>query len=292
MPSCPDGGRFQVCHLRNRFVGCCSTSACTDGCPHDDLRPASFNPQDCRQGGSWYTCPFTTPPPFMGCCKSYPCSDGCPPENLTESFLAFNSSDDLDFGFLSAIGASIPSTTSSSISSFASSPTSTNTADTPAGANTVASAAQGFHTSISLSGSATTVNAAGQSVIHAVTSPPKSNTAAIAGGVVGGVVGLALLLALLTIHRRWRPTRPLQDVGEGGSPTWGSGNARSLQSGEAELEEMKQGPSPSKRTLSLRPCIELTASLQHLQLCFRLRLYPRLYRRHLPTHHTDRTAMS
>ncbi|KAF6228570.1 hypothetical protein HO173_011873 [Letharia columbiana] len=255
MQSCPGGGRFQVCHLRNRFVGCCSTSACTDGCPHDDLRPASFNPhirsqnQDCRQGGLWYNCLFTNSPGFMGCCKSNPCSDGCPPGNLTESFLAFNSSDDFDFGFLSAIGASIPSTTSSSISSFASSPTSINTADTPAGANTVASAAQGFHTSISLSGSATTVNAAGQSVIHAVTSPPKSNTAAIAGGVVGGIVGLALLLALLTIHRRWRTTRPLQDVGEGRSPTWGSGNARSLQSGEAELEEMKQGPSPTSSTL-------------------------------------------
>ena len=272
MPSCPDGGRFQVCSLTNRFVGCCSTSACPDGaqgCPRDHLRPASFNPdiryqnQDCRQGGPWYNCPFTTPPPFMGCCKSNPCSHGCPPE--------------------------IPSTTSSSISSFASSPTSTNTADTPAGANTVASAAQGLHT---LSGSVPTVNAAAQSVIHAVTSPPKSNTAAIAGGVVGGIVGLALLLALLAIHRRWRTTRPLQDMGEGRSPTWGSGNARSLQPGEAELEEMKQGPSPSKRTLSLRPCIELTASLQHLQLCFRLRLYPRLYRRHLPTQHTDRTAMS
>ncbi|KAF6219475.1 hypothetical protein HO133_003942 [Letharia lupina] len=130
--------------------------------------------------------------------------------------------------------------------SFASSPTSTNTADTPAGANTVASAAQGLHT---LSGSVPTVNAAAQSVIHAVTSPPKSNTAAIAGGVVGGIVGLALLLALLTIHRRWRTTRRLQDMGEGRSPTWGSGNARSLQPGEAELEEMKQGPSPTSSTL-------------------------------------------
>lgn len=66
-----------ACDYGKRFLGCCNgvsaLDACTDGCPQNDLRPASFEKQysseartaQCSSGGEWYMCPGTTPP-FLG----------------------------------------------------------------------------------------------------------------------------------------------------------------------------------------------------------------------------------
>lgn len=75
---------------------------------------------------------------------------------------------------------------------------------------------------------------------------PKANTAAVAGGIAGGIIGLALLLAVLAICYRRRPTRPLKNTDQGKLPRWGAGQARAIGAGGGELEEIKQGPSPSK----------------------------------------------
>ena len=73
-----------------------------------------------------------------------------------------------------------------------------------------------------------------------------SNTATVAGGVTGGLVALALLLAILVHYRRWRATGPLQTTNQTKFSIRGSGRARPIDAGAAELQEIKQGPSPSK----------------------------------------------
>ena len=73
-----------------------------------------------------------------------------------------------------------------------------------------------------------------------------SNTASVAGGVTGGIVAIALLLAIFVIYHRWRTTGPLRNRDQKKFSIWGSGQARPIDAGAAELQEIKQGPSPSR----------------------------------------------
>ena len=290
---CPSGGQFYACAS---FIGCCMTQTCNklDRCSDDSLRPASFNVSyskkgHCNADSNWIECEHTLHS-FMGCCKSNinPCLYGCPQGDLTPARLSFNQ--DIAGDFLSTAGPLIP---------YTGSPTSIKTPDVPEGIVPATSTAQGSATSSSIPTSVPTVNqaantaenTAGQSPLQTAKSAPRSNTAAIAGGVVGGIVGLGCLLALLAIYCRRRIARPIQGIDDGRYPASGTGSVRALQPDNAELEELKQGPSPSKCMFSIGLCIELTVSLQHLRVCVRphLRLHP--YRHHLPTHHTDRTAI-
>ena len=247
---CPSGVIVRFCSLPNSSPGCCFHPACSDSisdCQEDGPTPERSTPghhgntqsENCAQGGSWWTCPNTNPlfDALMDCCAGILCSDthSCLQANITQAYHALNSS---DANFLSALLFSTPSTTSSPTSRFT-------WPRPPAGVYQVASAAQNSATSISLPGSTPTETAAGQSTLRPATPAPKSNTTAIAGGVAGGIVGLALLVALLTICCRRRTTGPQTHMDEGNSPTWGQGNARSSQPGDAEQEEIKQGPSLS-----------------------------------------------
>ncbi len=291
---CPSGGQFYACFS---FVGCCTTQTCDnfDHCSDDNLRPASFNASYsnegyCHGGSSWMACEHTLSS-FMGCCKDNninTCRDGCPQEDLTPARLSFNQNIVDEF-----------SSTAVPFVPYTGSPTSIKTE----GMVPVTSTARGSATSSSIPDNIPTVNqaantakntaanTAGQSPLQTAKSPPRSNTAAIAGGVVGGIVGLGCLLALLAIYRRRRIARPIQGIDDGRYPALGTGSVRALQPDNAELEEMKQGPSPSKCIFSSGLCIELTESLQYLRFCVRphLRLHP--YRHHLSTRHTDRTAI-
>lgn len=245
---CPHGGIVHFCSPPNSSQGYCIPPACNEGnsdYEEDDPTPGSTTPsnhgntqsENCAQGGSWWTCPNKNPliNALKDCCAGTLCSDNCLQANITQVYRAFNSS---DADFLFTLGFSTPSTTSSPNNGFTLS-------YTPAGVDQIASAAQSSAASISLPGSTPTATAAGQSTLGPTTPAPKSNTAAIAGGVAGGIVGLALLLALLAICCCRRINRPQRHMDEGKSPTWGPGNARSSQPGDAEQEEIKQGPSLS-----------------------------------------------
>ena len=228
----------------NRFIGCCDTPGCNEDshrCPDADREPKSFRGYDgnitkCHPGSSWFTCPNASHLPFLGCCKSDPCSLGCPTEDLTQAFLT----DDPKYtyqmvGFiLIPINEASNSSTTSSVS--------------------LSSTSTSSDTSTSAYGSVPTANVAGQSAFHSDTPAlkisippaPKSNVAAIAGGVIGGIVGLALVVGLLVICCRRRNTGPQHNINGGRYPAWDSGQPRSTQLDNAELGEMKQAASSSK----------------------------------------------
>ena len=294
---CPSGGQFYACPS---FIGCCITQTCNnlDRCSDDNLRPASLNASysnkgHCRAGSSWKVCENTLFS-FMGCCKGDidPCLYGCPQEDLTPARLSFN--EDIATDLSSTAAPLIPYTGLP----FALLPTFTETPDIPEGMVPVTSTAQGSATSSSIPNTIpavnqaanTATNTAGQSPLQTAKSAPRSNTAAIAGGVVGGIVVLGCLLALLAIYGRRRIARPMQDIDDRRYPALGTGSVRALQPDNAELEEMKQGPSPSKCIISIEACIALTVSLQHL--CVHLHLFFIILRQQISTHPTDRTAMS
>lgn len=288
-PPCPSGGRFYACPT---FLGCCAIETCSidlDRCPTDELKPASFNATYSGSGkchtGSWMACQNTTLS-FMGCCKSdNHCASGCPPGDLTPGHLS-------DQHILVPLSSATATSITNPERPYALFTMPTDTPDASGETVPGTSTAQGFATSASVPDSVPAAITTGQSGLQTAKSVPRSNTAAIAGGVVGGIVGLAFLVALLAIYCRRRFTRPPQDIDDGRTSTLGTGNVRALRPNNAELEEIKQGPSPSKCTITIGACIDLMASLQHLRLCVRLHLHFRLYRHHLPTHHTDRKAMS
>ena len=94
-PSCPQGGSWFVCSSGSRFLGCCESNPCQNGCPENNLKAASFNTTDYGQfanqecvTGQFYTCNKTNPP-FLGCCTSNPCDAGqCPQTDLAPAFLS------------------------------------------------------------------------------------------------------------------------------------------------------------------------------------------------------------
>ena len=98
--SCPLNITFYACDFGERFLGCCEngspTDTCTNGCPQEDLLPASFDKEyynyitktACTRG-DWWSCEDTSPP-FLGCCLSNPCLDGCPPGDLTAAIFSQN----------------------------------------------------------------------------------------------------------------------------------------------------------------------------------------------------------
>jgi hypothetical protein len=109
-PSCPLGGSWFACHSGSRFLGCCASDPCQNGCPKRNLKAASFNATDYGQfanqecaTGQFYTCTKTNPP-FLGCCTSNPCDAGqCPQTDLAPAFLSNDPAVAADF---------LPSTTS------------------------------------------------------------------------------------------------------------------------------------------------------------------------------------
>lgn len=270
-PSCPYGGQFHIClNMTTPFVGCCTEKipACSNdnGCQVGDLFPMSWIADDysddlsqsCDSGSVWYICSeehlqHKSPSPFMGCCKSNPCIEGCPTGDLTQAFLTNKTV----HHFLSVIGLSAPSTasprpSSSSSSSSSSSPTNIGfDEETPVYSSAPTATTAGHSallTGTPASKSTNTPASITADTFHSTstnTTNPKSNSTAIAGGVTGGIVGLALLVGLLAICCRRRNARPQHTV-EGRSSALGSGQPRSLQADSAELEEMKQGPTPSR----------------------------------------------
>ena len=173
-----------------------------------------------------------------GSCKN----DTCPQGNLNLSFIL-----EIEAYYPSADDQPPPPSSSSSESN----PSSTNTLYVPGGAAQQASTTQESPFSSSMPTGMSTAIFETQSALPTATSAPEKHTAAIAGGVVGGVVGLALLVGLIAIccHRRTDKARRLDEVN---SPAWGMGQNRSIHPNDAELEEMKQGASPSKSYQSLR----------------------------------------
>lgn len=103
-PSCPQGGTWFACSSGSRFLGCCGSDPCQNGCPQTNLKAASFNATDYGQftnqncvTGQFYTCENTNPP-FLGCCTSNPCDAGqCPPTDLAPALLSNDPIEAADF---------------------------------------------------------------------------------------------------------------------------------------------------------------------------------------------------
>lgn len=183
-PSCPSGGDWYACETGSKFVGCCNSSPCVNGCPDGNLAPASFDPafygkfndQECPKGSRWYSCAYTNPP-FLGCCKSVACGaeTGCPVGDLTAGFLSSNPY--IAEGYLSSANSSATSSASS----------------TPA-----------------------ETSAAARPVV--TSSSTKAPIGAIVGGVVGGLAVIAILVILLLWYRKRKASKPHQHISELDAP--------------------------------------------------------------------------
>lgn len=110
-PFCPQGGTWFVCPSGSRFLGCCTSDPCQNGCPENDLKVASFNStdyglfanQECV-AGQFYTCEKTNPP-FIGCCTINPCDTGqCPQTDLVPALLSNDPAKAADFLPISTTG--------------------------------------------------------------------------------------------------------------------------------------------------------------------------------------------
>lgn len=129
--SCPFNVTFYACDFGEKFLGCCENgspaSTCTNGCPQEDLLPASFEKvyydyvtrAACTRG-DWWSCADISPP-FLGCCLSNPCLGGCPPSDLTAAIFSLNQTDNPLYSAIPHAPAAASSTTSSSTSTAASS---------------------------------------------------------------------------------------------------------------------------------------------------------------------------
>ena len=197
-PSCPSGGTWYACETGSKFVGCCNSSPCVNGCPDGNLCPASFDPefygkfkdQECPKGSRWYSCAYTSPP-FLGCCKSPACGTGCPVGDLTAGFLSSNPY--IAEGYLSSL-------TSSASSS-----------DKPTSTSRSTSA-----TSATVIGSSSKPSAAAEPI--ATSSSTKISTGAIAGGAVGGLAVIAILVILLLLYRKRRASTSSEHICELDAP--------------------------------------------------------------------------
>jgi hypothetical protein len=121
-PFCPSGGNWYVCTSGTRFLGCCTSDPCQNGCADDNLRAASYNTsytgtfadQQC-DAGRFYTCAETNPP-FLGCCKSNPCVIGhCQQSDLASAFLSSDPVEAANFTASLSTSSATPTATASII---------------------------------------------------------------------------------------------------------------------------------------------------------------------------------
>lgn len=96
--TCPLGGNWYACASDSvsKFVGCCTSDPCTNGCFQGNTFSAGLNPTiygklpdaSCEIGSSFYTC--TSGITFWGCCKTNPCANNstCAGGDLTPAFMA------------------------------------------------------------------------------------------------------------------------------------------------------------------------------------------------------------
>jgi hypothetical protein len=174
----------------SKFVGCCTSDPCSQGCPKDDVRPGSFDRNiygrfsnaNCSQADIFYTCTgdgLQGHSPFWGCCLSVPCGDNptCPDADLLPAIL--------DMDNVAQVEDYRP-TGSSTSTDFASS---TITAGTTASTTPAAPL--------------TTAAAPSTTATPLVDSPRKSSAAPIAGGVAAGVfLVIIAILAYFCLRKR------------------------------------------------------------------------------------------
>lgn len=209
-PSCPAGGEFYACDYGWRFVGCCTSEPCDNGCDGSHLKPSSFLKEKyadipgalCPGGSLWYKCAGTTPP-FMGCCKSDPCKqNGCPAKDLTAATLASNPPEALPYSpipnpsLVRSTQSSRVSSTSLVAESLSSLGIPSTNATTLHSGSTSSNSKTRILTTTSLSSPgllATTVTP-----IPSGSSSPSSKTRII-GGTIGGIVGGALIVIVIGV---------------------------------------------------------------------------------------------
>ncbi|KAL6704517.1 hypothetical protein ACN47E_008146 [Coniothyrium glycines] len=189
---CPAGGKWYACETGTKFIGCCLSDPCKNGCFADQLRPAGVSTTIYNQypGGScggntdFWTC--LAAPTFWGCCNSDPCQNNstCRQGDLEPTFM--DRPDQLEyFGALNVLLSSTVSTAAA---------TSTLASLTPA--SSISNAA-------STSPTATTTPA-----------PPAKVSGAVIGGAVGGTLALVSIMALvifLLCRRRRKKNKARSD---------------------------------------------------------------------------------
>lgn len=180
--SCPSNVTFYACDFGERFLGCCENgspaSTCTNGCPQEDLLPATFEEENydyitqaaCTRG-DWWSCANISPP-FLGCCLSNPCLSGCPPSNLTAAIFSQNQTDNPLYSAILNAPAAASSTTS-------------------------------FFTSTTASLTLVPTTSATHSVTNSPSSIHNNTTREIVGGVVGSIVAVGgIFVGVLLLYRR------------------------------------------------------------------------------------------
>ncbi|KAH3910946.1 hypothetical protein HBI56_002550 [Parastagonospora nodorum] len=94
--TCPSGGQWYACGAESsKFVGCCTSDPCSNGCVQGNVRSGGFPMADfgkfpdasCETGSNFFSC--SAAPTFWGCCKSNPCTDkpSCKEGDLVPAFL-------------------------------------------------------------------------------------------------------------------------------------------------------------------------------------------------------------
>ncbi|KAF1947278.1 hypothetical protein EJ02DRAFT_417865 [Clathrospora elynae] len=89
---CPIGGEWYGCSTGSKFVGCCTTDPCTNGCVQGDIRPGGYNVShhgewpdaSCGSASDFYTC--SSGDTFWGCCKTNACA-ATPPATCAQGDL-------------------------------------------------------------------------------------------------------------------------------------------------------------------------------------------------------------
>ncbi|KAF1913918.1 hypothetical protein BDU57DRAFT_558850 [Ampelomyces quisqualis] len=80
--TCPAGGEWYACGAStSKFVGCCTSDPCSNGCVQGNIRQGAFDvaghgkfpDASCGSSSNFFTCAADTT--FWGCCKSDPCTN-------------------------------------------------------------------------------------------------------------------------------------------------------------------------------------------------------------------------
>ncbi|RMZ72896.1 Transmembrane domain of the Epidermal Growth Factor Receptor family of Tyrosine Kinase [Pyrenophora seminiperda CCB06] len=94
---CEAGAKWYACAAGSKFVGCCTTDPCSNGCAQGNIRPGAYNithygefpDGSCGTSSNFFSC--IAGPSFWGCCKSNPCAATppsiCPPGDLVPAFM-------------------------------------------------------------------------------------------------------------------------------------------------------------------------------------------------------------